>query len=172
TGFTSSSTNAGSAGINNFGAAFNEFEGLGGDDTITGNGNTRIAFYNATAGVTVDLATGSAHATSVDASVGNDAITGGVNSITGSNFADTLLGSNNAANTSEIFEGRGGNDTFDGRGGFDQAVYGVADALTAGITVNMAAGTVSSTDSNVGTDSLTSIESVRGTNFADTYNAV
>ena len=43
TGFTASSTNAGSAGAN-VGAAFNEFEGLGGNDTITGNGNTRIAF--------------------------------------------------------------------------------------------------------------------------------
>ena len=30
-------------------ARFNEFEGMGGNDTITGNGNTRIAFFNATA---------------------------------------------------------------------------------------------------------------------------
>ena len=56
TGFTASSTNAGSAGVDSNGAAFNEFEGLGGNDTITGNGNTRISFINAADGVTVDLA--------------------------------------------------------------------------------------------------------------------
>ena len=31
----------------------NGFEGLGGNDTITGNGNTRAEYANATAGVTV-----------------------------------------------------------------------------------------------------------------------
>jgi hypothetical protein len=59
TGFTTVPTialpNAGSAGAINTGAALNEFEGLGGDDIITGNGNTRIAYINATSGVTVDL---------------------------------------------------------------------------------------------------------------------
>src|SRR6185436_920892 len=52
TGFSASSTNAGSAGVDNTGAAFNEFDGLGGDDIIIGNGNTRIAYINATSGVT------------------------------------------------------------------------------------------------------------------------
>ena len=50
-----SSTNAGDAGVNGAGAAFNEFEGAGGNDKITGNGNTRIAYYDATEGVTVIL---------------------------------------------------------------------------------------------------------------------
>ena len=117
--------------------------------------------------MTVDLAAGTATG---DASVGNDTITGGVNSIAGSHFADTFFGSNNAANTSEQFEGRGGNDTFDGRGGFDQAVYNNDTAVTTGISVNMAAGTVTG-DAAIGTDTLRSIESVRGTNFADTYVA-
>ena len=31
-----------------FQAAFNEFEGFGGNDSITGNGNTRISYINAT----------------------------------------------------------------------------------------------------------------------------
>ena len=35
TGFTASSTNAGSAGVDSNGAALNEFEGLGGNDTIS-----------------------------------------------------------------------------------------------------------------------------------------
>src|SRR5207302_8120175 len=59
TGFTTAATlanpNAGSAGVDGSGAAFNEFEGLGDNDTITGNGNTRITFSNAFDGVTVDL---------------------------------------------------------------------------------------------------------------------
>ena len=50
------------------GTTFNEFEGMGGDDTITGNGNTRITYVSATGGVTVDLAAGTAAG---DASVGN-----------------------------------------------------------------------------------------------------
>lgn len=91
TGFTTVPTialpNAGSAGAINTGAALNEFEGLGGDDIITGNGNTRIAYINATSGVTIDLAFGTATG---DASVGHDTITGGVNSIISSGFADTL----------------------------------------------------------------------------------
>ena len=32
---------------------FNQFEGLGGNDTITGNGNTRVISRNATGGVTI-----------------------------------------------------------------------------------------------------------------------
>ena len=167
TGFTASSTNAGGAGVNGTGAAFNEFEGMGGNDTITGNGNTRLAFYNATGGATVDLAAGTV---SGDASIGNDTVTGGVNQLSGSNFNDTFYGSNNGSSVSEVFEGRAGNDTFDGRGGFDQAIYNSDGAVTTGISVDMAAGTVTG-DAAVGTDTLIAIESVRGTNFADTYVA-
>ena len=49
---------------------FNEFEGLGGNDTITGNGNTRISYVNATAGVTVTSE--SAGTATGNASVGTD----------------------------------------------------------------------------------------------------
>ena len=49
TGFTDSSTNFGTAGVTNIFVALNEFEGMGGNDSITGNGNTRISFINATA---------------------------------------------------------------------------------------------------------------------------
>ena len=77
---------------NTAGNALNEFEGLGGDDIIIGNGNTRMSFVNATAGVTVDLAFGTATG---DDSVGSDTISG-VNSIIGSSFADTLYGTTNS----------------------------------------------------------------------------
>ena len=153
TGFTASSPNAGSAGTDSAGNALNEFEGLGGDDTIMGNGDTRISFVNATAGVTVDLAFGTATG---DDSVGSDTISG-VNSIIGSSFADTLYGSTNAGNTSEVFDGGAGNDILVGRGGFDQAVYNADQGTALGITVDMAAGTVIG-DASIGTDTLNSIE--------------
>jgi hypothetical protein len=145
TGFTASSTNAGSAGVNNVGAAFNEFEGFGGNDTITGNGNTRIDYINATAAVTVDLAlttvpgsTGIAYGTAAGdlANIGTDTIFGGVNSIQGSYFADTLYGSNTMS-TTESFDGGAGDDYIDGRGGSDQAYYNNAIGTVSGITVNM-----------------------------------
>jgi len=174
-------TNFGAAGFlnastNNVGSngTFNEFEGMAGNDTIIGNGNTRIAFYNATAGVTVDLAAAGANGqtgtASGDGSVGNDIIKGGVNGVLGSQFADSFYGSNNAPGTSEQFDGRAGDDYFDGRGGLDQAVYNTDPTVTTGISVNMAAGTVTG-DAAIGTDTLRSIESVRGTNFADSYDA-
>src|SRR5262249_9069646 len=134
--------------------------------TIVGNGNTRVAFYNATAGVTVDIQAGTATG---DASVGSDTFTN-VNSVVGSQFADAFYGGNNPAPTTEVFEWLGGNDFFDGRGGFDLAVYNNDIAVTGGISVNMAAHTVTG-DAAVGTDTLVSIESVRGTKFADTYVA-
>ena len=176
TGFgRTSAINIGSPGT------FNEFEGLGGNDSITGNGNTRISYVNATDGVTVDLnsptvgvpgSTGIAFGTVAGdvAGIGTDTIFGGVNSIIGSSFADTLSGSDNAAGTAETFDGGAGNDTINGRGGFDQAVYNADLGTVSGIQVDMAAGTVTG-DASIGTDTLRSIESVRGTNFDDTYDA-
>src|SRR5215475_9112717 len=162
TGFSESSTNAGSNGT------FNEFEGMGGNDLITGNGNTRIAYYNATDGVTVDLTLGVAFGTAAGdlAGIGVDTILGGVNNIVGSDFADTLLGRAAA----DFFDGRGGNHLINGRGGFDTAIYGNDPEVTSGINVNMAAGIVTG-DAAVGIDTLRAIESIRGTNFADTYDA-
>jgi len=165
TGFSGSSTNAGSNGT------FNEFEGRGGDDVITGNGNTRVSYLNAAAAVTVDLLAGTGQGTALGdlAGVGLDHFTGGVTTVRGSNFDDTLLGSNTATGF-EQFEGRGGNDMIDGRGGLDRAVYNNDPATTSGIAVNLAAGTVIG-DATVGTDTLSSVEFVRGTDFADTYTA-
>src|SRR4029077_11875179 len=76
TGFSGTSTNASSLGL------FNEFTGNGGDDLITGNGNTRISFQIATAAVHVDFVTGIATG---DSSVGTDHFTG-VNAVQASMF--------------------------------------------------------------------------------------
>jgi hypothetical protein len=165
TGFGGASTNAGSLGT------FNEFTGGGGNDTIIGNGATRISFNNATAGVTVDLQAGTTPGTgtaSGDASVGTDTFSG-VNAVQGSMFDDTIFGSNNTAAT-ETFTGNGGNDYIDGRGGFDVASYNNIYLSTGGITVDMAAGTVTG-DSSIGTDTLRSIEGIQGTVNNDTYVA-
>ena len=162
TGFSASSTNAGSILDFNIDGTFNEFEGRGGNDNIIGNGNTRVSYLHATASVTVDLAIGTADG---DASVGHDTFTG-VNRARGSSFGDFLYGSDNASG-SEGFEGRGGDDFIDGRGGFDRAIYGNEDT---GITVDLAAGTVVG-GPNTGTDTLRSVEAVSGTDFADTYDA-
>ncbi|MDB5875949.1 MAG: hypothetical protein JWQ07_5391, partial [Ramlibacter sp.] len=144
---------------------FNEFEGMGGNDTIAGNNNTRILFTNATGAVTVDLAANSADG---DGSVGHDTITG-ISQVRGSSFNDTLRGSNTTAFT-EVFDGWSGDDLIDGRGGFDQAVYNTSPLTTAGITVNMATGSVVG-DASVGHDTLRGIEQVFGTNFSDSYDA-
>jgi Ca2+-binding RTX toxin-like protein len=159
---------AGAANVGNNGT-FNEFEGGGGNDTIIGNGSTRIAFYNAAAGVTVNLTTNSSQGTAGGdvAFVGTDTFSG-ISAVAGSAFADSITGSDNAANTTEEFAGRR-NDVIDGKNGFDRAYYN-DDPTGAGIQVNMASGAVTG-DAAIGTDTLRSIESIRGTNFADTYVA-
>jgi VCBS repeat-containing protein len=176
-GFSSASTNAGSTVTANTGGLFNEFEGRGGDDTIIGNGQTRVSYLHATAGITATFtpnswtsaASGGSGIVVGDASTGTDTFTG-VNSVRGTNFADIFHGSNNSAGSAENFEGLGGNDLIDGGGGFDRAVYNFAhDGV--GITVNLAAGTVTG-GPDTGTDTLVSVEGIWGTEFADIYNAV
>lgn len=158
-GFNGGGVNPGSNGT------FNEFNGMGGNDSITGNGNTRLAFVNATGGVTVDIAAGT---DSGDLSTGSDTFSG-VNAIQASMFDDTIFGSNSTAST-ETFAGLGGNDTIDGRGGFDLATYNNIYFSTGPVTVNMGAGTATG-DASVGNDTLRSIEAIQGTNFNDVYDA-
>jgi Ca2+-binding RTX toxin-like protein len=145
---------------------------MGGDDIITGNGNTRVSYLFALAGVTVDIAAGTEHGTDAGdvAGVGNDTFITGVNAIAGSYFDDQLFGSNNAPGTFENFTGDVGNDFIDGRGGFDRAIYATDPAVTTGINVDLDAGIVTG-DARVGTDTLRSVEGIRGTAFADTYDA-
>ena len=133
-GFTDTSLyNVGSNGT------FNSFQGFGGNDTITGNGNTQIAFFNAPAGVTVNLASGTAFSTLAGdaAGIGSDTITGGVNNVQGSNFDDLITGGTgnetlsggtgndtiNGGSGSDTITGGAGNDTIDGGDGGDMAVY-------------------------------------------------
>nr|WP_256467870.1 Ig-like domain-containing protein [Bradyrhizobium sp. 18] len=163
---------SGNSGVPGTPIGFNSFEGIGGDDIIVGTVNpsgeilTRISYVNAAAAVIVDFVAGTA---SGDASVGNDTFTT-VNSVIGSAFGDALRGSDNPNGTFEQYDGRAGNDLIDGRGGYDFAIYNNDVTTTTGITVNLAAGTVTG-DATIGTDTLRSVEAVRGSNFADTYDA-
>ena len=161
TGFSGSSANAGSSGT------FNQFEGMAGDDTIVGNGNTRLQFILASDGVTVDIAAGTSYGTAPGdvANVGTDTFTG-VNSVMGSMFGDTLLGSGG----NEQFLALAGDDYIDGRGGLDTALYNNLTNVTGGVSIAMAAGTVTG-DITTGTDTLRSVESVQGTVFDDVYDA-
>jgi Peptidase M10 serralysin C terminal/RTX calcium-binding nonapeptide repeat (4 copies) len=161
---------AGALNIGNNGTV-NEIEGGGGNDTITGNGSTRVAFYNALRGVTVDLTAGTSHGIEVGdiAAVGADTFSG-VNAVAGSAFNDTFTGSNNAIGTAEEFAGRAGDDHIDGLGGFDRAFYNNDNSVTSGIHVDMALGVVTG-DAAIGMDTLRSVEAIRGTNFVDTYDA-
>ena len=92
---------------------FEQFEGGAGDDfidggaitdTLNGDNNNRVTYQNAGAAVTVDLLAGTA-----SGGAGNDTLAN-FNQVRGSNFNDTLLGSNTTALT-EQFDGGQGNDT-------------------------------------------------------------
>ncbi|GEM_PF-819820 len=175
-GFNSSSDNAGSVITANTAGMFNEFEGRGGDDTIIGNGATRVSYSHATSAVTVTFnanswttaGSGGSGTATGDASTGTDTFTG-VFAVRGSSYGDHFYGSNNPLGSAEEFEGRGGDDYIDGGAGFDRARYdGAVDGV--GINVNLAAGIVTG-GSDTGTDTLRSIEAIWGTNYADIYDA-
>ena len=149
--------------------ALNVFDGGGGDDLITGNGSTRVDYNSALAGVTVNLGTGQAYSTAASdlAAIGIDTFTG-VNGVEGSRFADVLIGSNGAQ--AELFRGEIGNDTIDGGGGLRDVVD--YRSSTEGVIVNLATNSAASDGlrnaANVlGTDSLTNIEDVAGSEFGD-----
>ncbi|MBR0873143.1 hypothetical protein JQ633_22495 [Bradyrhizobium tropiciagri] len=151
------------AGFNGQYGNSNFFEGMGGNDSITGNGHTWAQYSNALAAVTVNLQTGVGQSTAGGdaAGVGMDTIVSGVNGILGSRFDDTLIGSDGAQ--AEQFYGDAGNDNINGGGGLlDRVVY---RGSPAGATVNLATHTAS--DGFGGTDTITNIEGVVGTEYND-----
>jgi hypothetical protein len=124
-GFSADSVNAGSRGF------FNDFEGFTGNDTIIGNGSTRLSYMATYDAVYVNLETGESldkvdkiNNTSLDvAKVGVDVLLGGINSLRGSSFDDILIGGVAENELLELFDGRTGNDFLDGGSGFDRARY-------------------------------------------------
>jgi Ca2+-binding RTX toxin-like protein len=134
----------------------NGLEGGAGNDTLVGTGGTSYALYErASAGVVVDLQNGTAS----DGDGGTDTLTE-IAGAAGSAHDDTLLGSTG----DDEFMGYAGNDSIDGGDGTD-TVYYDDDAGTAGVVVDLVAGTAVGADS--GSDTLVGIENVLGTFFND-----
>ena len=145
--------------------------GRGGSDTVYGNGDTGVHYGGVTTstnglGLTIDLMTGSADLSNLlNGSVALGTLTfSGLRAITGTKFADTMRGGVN--DDFETFRGDAGNDFIDGRSGWDRADYRNA---TEGVQILLRQGQASSTSQ--GTDTLRSIEEVRGSMFADVYDA-
>ena len=129
-------------------------------DTLNGDNSNRVNYQNMTgAGVTVDFVAGTAVG-AAGSNAGNDTIAN-FNQVRGSNFADTLLGSDRT-DIGETFEGRSGNDSIDGRGGFDTVRYDFANGAVA---VNLVTGTGGGADA--GADVFVNIEGVVGSAFND-----
>ncbi len=148
------------------GEAGNDYIDAGrGTDTIDGGDGLDTLSYSAansdpaiTKGVTFDLTA----ATVIDPFGFTDTIIS-IERARGTRFADVFIGS--AADNR--FEGLDGADTYTGGAGIDQISYS-SDARyggTAGVTVNLAAGTA--TDGFGNAETFTSIERVSGTDKAD-----
>ena len=141
---------------------YERFLGNDGNDSISGgSGYDRVEYYweDGDSGVTVNLTTGEATDTH-----GNTDTLSGIESIAGSRFDDTLIG----ANGFNDFIGYQGNDSFDGgEGMYDRARYDrdQSRGATNGITANLITGII--IDGFGDTDTVTNIESVRGTDFDD-----
>jgi len=191
TGYSGSSTNR-----NSFGQDWNVFVPQSGDDIITGNGQTILSYGGVGGNMTVALAGQTAvgvkshiitsfvdDASNASYNPGNINASG-VNFIIGGNYDDTLSGGGKVNSIGfsapytvsgdvgfEMFRGQGGDDFIDGKDGYDRADYRQGGAMTEGIHVLLAAGTVTGDALQVGTDTLRGIESIRGTYLDDVYDA-
>jgi Ca2+-binding RTX toxin-like protein len=133
----------------------NVLTGGAGDDTLTGGaGIDTVSYAATTAGVTVDLSAGTASGTES----GSDTLSG-IETVVGGSGADTLTGDAG----DNVLTGGAGDDTITGGDGDDTASYA---ATAAGVTVDLAAGTATGTES--GSDTLSGIETVVGGSGADT----
>ncbi len=143
------------------------FVGLGGNDVFNGGGGyDRVNYhmdhqYGGDRGVVVYLGLGTGTDTFGDADTFDS-----IEIIRGSKFNDILVGGGD--DDFEMFSGMEGHDTINGGSGYDEVSYQneASAGGSGGVTVDLSMNTA--TDSFGDTDNLVSIESVRGTNFADT----
>ncbi|MEI8266615.1 MAG: Ig-like domain-containing protein [Betaproteobacteria bacterium] len=178
-GFSESSLNAG--GTASFWKGMtNWYTPMGGNDTVTGNGYTRLVFTTAMMGIDANLAQGYVDSLATDAAtraspeylytVGRTTFTG-VNGVTGTDYADRLTGSDGGGIVgtvrSESFDPRGGNDTVDGMGGYDTVFYSSSPNA---IQVNLTLATGQVVQDGWGSsDTLVNIERVEGSHRNDTF---
>jgi hypothetical protein len=185
-----------SANRNSWGADWNIFSPVGGNDDITGNGNTRVNYVNVGGAITIDLSRQTAPGVKVKIvteftddpsssayNPGSNVRGSGIHGANGGGYNDTLIGGGrvNADGalpgrslsgdlSSETFRGNGGNDLINGKTGFDRADYR-GSGQSQGIVVQLAAGTVTGDPSLIGRDTLRGMEAIRGTYLDDTYDA-
>ena len=98
--------------------------GDGADALNGGNGNDTASYYDSTAGVAINLVTG----TSSGGFAAGDVLTG-IENLTGSQYNDALVGTSadnvlQGLNGNDVFAGAGGQDTLTGGAGSDRFVYG------------------------------------------------
>ena len=131
--------------------------GAGADELIGGTGQDVAGYADSAAGVTIDLAAGTASGGDAD----GDKLTA-IEGLIGSQFADVLRGTSDAnlldgQAGDDILEGRGGADTLIGGDGFDTADY---SASTGGVSVSLVTGSGSGGDAEG--DQLSGIEALIG----------
>ncbi|MBK9572632.1 MAG: Ig-like domain-containing protein [Rhodoferax sp.] len=164
--------------------------GLGGDDVLNGNagndalnggpgndtlnggdGKDYVAYSDATAGVTLNLANGTA-----SGGGGSDTLIS-IETAFGSPFGDNFSGDGGANSLfgrggDDVIDGGAGDDILSGDEGNDTLIGGlgrdtvVLYSATSGVTVNLALGAASG--GGLGNDTLSGIEAVEGSSFADT----
>ena len=145
--------------------------GAGADVLDGGPGMDIVRYYNSNAGVRVNLSTGAAHGGHAQGDTFS-----GIESVDGSQYDDHLVGDDNHnqfwdSSGNDLMEGRGGNDAFWSGAGADRILGGdgrdhvAYSQSNAGVTVNLATG--AAFGGYARGDTLTSIESIYGSNFAD-----
>ncbi|MDR7297466.1 Ca2+-binding RTX toxin-like protein [Pelomonas aquatica] len=137
--------------------------GEGADKLTGGSGGDTASYEGSPLGVGVDLAAGTASGGDAD----GDTLDG-IENLSGSGGADTLRGDATANRLdgsagNDLLEGRGGADVLVGGAGNDTAVYA---GSSAGVTVDLAAGTGKGGDAEG--DTLTLTENVTGSDHDDT----
>jgi Ca2+-binding RTX toxin-like protein len=140
--------------------------GNGGDDSLSGEGGDDVldggdGADRLVGGDGLDTIHGGIGNDSVDAGTGNDLVFGeaGHDNIYGGTGVDTI----NGGDGNDTIEGAVGADTIIGGAGIDTAVYA---GSAAAVSVNLATGAMSGGDA--AGDTLTGIEQVMGSAFADT----
>ncbi|MDC7711577.1 calcium-binding protein [Vogesella indigofera] len=135
------------------------FGGGGSDVIVGGSGYDTLSYYRGdSVGVVVDMV-----ARTATQGVDIDKFSG-IEAIRGTNKADKVTGDGQ----DNSFKMLGGNDTINGGAGWDTVNYNDREA-TAGINANLSTGVVTKQFKTLAaTDSLSNVEEIRGTKFADT----
>ena len=147
-------------------------EGRGGADTLDGGSDNDTASYaHSPGGVTVDLTLTGPQATENNHDAAGDTLIG-IENLEGSNYADILMGDENAnnirgGNHKDVLEGRGGADVLDGGSNWgDIASYAHSPG---GVTVDLTLTGPQATENNhdAAGDTLIGIEFLWGSNHSD-----